>query len=219
MTSARALLSHPVCLALYLSLGSLLERNNFFSHPVTLLISFLSRILSCPLLSLLCSFIYCCHSSQSVSHFHLYYSFLVTPRLILHSWLPSLYFLWLRSRRPLFALTNAILSHSPIPKLVLLSFLLLFYDFLFYIPRHRSRFCDPLIPSLKSHSHPFSALWAGRAGSFWVARWHCVSYQHSTAVPLSLQRVIISFRVKGSICYKRTRASGTEGGEGGGDGM
>lgn len=29
--------------------------------------------------------------------------------------------------------------------------------------------------------------------------------------PLSLQRVIISFRVKGSICYKRTRASGIEG--------
>lgn len=28
---------------------------------------------------------------------------------------------------------------------------------------------------------------------------------------LSLQRVIISFRVKGSICYKRTRASGIEG--------
>lgn len=28
--------------------------------------------------------------------------------------------------------------------------------------------------------------------------------------PLSLQRVIISFRVKGSICYKRTRASGME---------
>lgn len=28
--------------------------------------------------------------------------------------------------------------------------------------------------------------------------------------PLSLQRVIISFRVKGSICYKRTRASGIE---------
>lgn len=29
--------------------------------------------------------------------------------------------------------------------------------------------------------------------------------------PLSLQRVIISFRVKGSICYKRTRASGIGG--------
>lgn len=30
-----------------------------------------------------------------------------------------------------------------------------------------------------------------------------------------LLRVIISFRVKGSICYKRTRAAGTEGGGGG----
>lgn len=34
--------------------------------------------------------------------------------------------------------------------------------------------------------------------------------------PLSLQRVIISFRVKGSICYKRTRASGIEGARVGG---
>lgn len=50
---------------------------------------------------------------------------------------------------------------------------------LFYIPSHPS---GTLTRSFSpSHSPP--SLGAGCAGSSWVARWHCVSYQHSTAVP------------------------------------
>lgn len=78
---------------------------------------------------------------------------------------------------------------------------------LFYNPQHP---CPSLTPSLPapwprrlSPSRVWRQLLSGKVTLCVISAFH--------GSPLSLQRVIISFRVKGSICYKRTRASGIEG--------
>lgn len=79
---------------------------------------------------------------------------------------------------------------------------------LFYTQSHPSRSMTlPQIhlprPTLRSLSWVCRQLLTGKVTLCVISAFH--------GSPLSLQRVIISFRVKGSICYKRTRASGTEG--------
>lgn len=92
----------------------------------------------------------------------------------------------------------------------LFSFTLL--QLLFYHPRHPCPSLTPPPPARSSPGLPPPRLALSRvcrqllSGKVTLC---VISAFHGS--PLSLQRVIISFRVKGSICYKRTRASGMEG--------
>lgn len=87
------------------------------------------------------------------------------------------------------------------------SFYFTLLQLLFSNPRHP---CPSLTPSLPapcplrlSLSRVCRQLLSGKVTLCVISAFH--------GSPLSLQRVIISFRVKGSICYKRTRAPGIEG--------
>lgn len=126
--------------------------------------------------------------------------------------LPSLSSLCFHSLHLLFSFTNAgtVSSHSPFrsPVPFLFLSLLLFLLLLFYNPPHPSRSLTRSLPP--SHPPPSLALsWVCRQLLSGKVTLCVISAFHGS--PLSLQRVIISFRVKGSICYKRTRASGIEG--------
>lgn len=91
------------------------------------------------------------------------------------------------------------------------SFFFLFYSPTTFIPYPSSPLPlpDPSFPAPRplrlspSLSRVYRQLLSGKVTLCVISAFH--------GSPLSLQRVIISFRVKGSICYKRTRASGIEG--------
>lgn len=99
--------------------------------------------------------------------------------------------------------------HRDFPSISVSPFFLFYFtllQLLFHHPRHPCPSLTPPSRPLPSPSRSESVcrqLLSGKVTLCVISAFH--------GSPLSLQRVIISFRVKGSICYKRTRASGMEG--------
>lgn len=121
--------------------------------------------------------------------------------------IPSLSWLGFHSLHLLFPFTNRYRISPQFPSPHFFSFYFTLLQLLFYNPHHPCPSLTPSLPAPLPFCFPLSRvcrqLLSGKVTLCVISAFH--------GSPLSLQRVIISFRVKGSICYKRTRASGIEG--------